>query len=362
MKRLYFFTFFFLLLALLLFAITCKKEFSYEGGGMAEYTLVDYPNACYLAIVDTNYHVGVPTDSTNHASVNIQVTRPGKYIISTDVVDGISFSNSGVVDSLYMQYGLLLYAHGTPDSAGTFTFHIPGTTGCYFSVTVTDQPGASYTLSGAPNDCSNPVALGQYIQGIATTSANVITINIDVIATGKYNITTNNVNGITFSATGTFTSTGTQQVVLQATGMPGETELSQFTLNGRASQCTFYLPVANPEPLATYVLQSAIENNIAYCAPGSAQGTYTAGMPLTASNTITVNAYVTVPGNFTISTTEQDGIKFSYTGTFATIGAQNVVLKGSGTPLSSGTNTFYPQIVGPAPLGGSTCGLDVIVQ
>jgi hypothetical protein len=288
--------------------------------------------------------------------------RKGNYNITTERVDGISFSATGVFPDTCSGCGLLLSCQGTPDSAGVFTFNIPGTTGCYFSVTVSDVATAGYTLSGAPNDCSNPVEQGTYIKDKAMTKDNVVTINVNVTTPGKYNITTNKVNGISFSASGSFASHGAQQVILQASGTPEIPELSQFQLNADASHCTFYVPVSNAEPVATYVLQSSVNNNILYCAPGSVQGAYTAGTSLSADNTLTVNAFVTVTGNFTISTTEQNGMKFSHTGTFTTTGAQDVVLQGSGTPTAVGTYTFYPQIVGPAPLGGSTCGLDVAVK
>ena len=354
-----------LLLLCMAVIITCKKEYSYEGGLLAQYNLVGSPQECTGATVSGTYTTGTATiDSINTVLLYVDVKQKGKYNITTEQVDGISFAASGVFPDTCSNCGLLLTCKGTPDSAGIFTFHIPGTTGCYFSVTVSDSNivTADYSLSGAPNDCSNPVEQGTYIKGKSMTTENVVTINVEVTTPGKYNITTDKVNGISFSASGSFTSHGAQQVILQASGTPEVPELSEFQLHADASQCTFYVPVSNAEPVATYVLQSSVNNNNLYCAPGSVQGSYSAGTPLSAGNTLTVNAYVTTVGNFTISTTEQNGIRFSYTGTFTTAGAQDVVLQGSGTPTSIGTYTFYPQIVGSAPLGGSTCGLDVAVK
>jgi len=53
---------------------------------------------------------------------------------------------------------------------------------------------------------------------------------------------------------------------------------------------------------------------------------------------------------------------FSYSGVFTSPGAQVVILKGSGTPMTAGTYTFIPQIVGPHPLGGETCAFNIEVQ
>jgi hypothetical protein len=89
---------------------------------------------------------------------------------------------------------------------------------------------------------------------------------------------------------------------------------------------------------------------------------YNSGTPLTSVNTITVSVFVTDPGSFAISTDTVNGMIFSYQGTFVAVGAQNVLLTGSGTPVSAGTFTFTPQIIGPHPIGGETCTADIDVQ
>jgi hypothetical protein len=111
------------------------------------------------------------------------------------------------------------------------------------------------------------------------------------------------------------------------------------------------------------VLESGTGNNNAVvCAPQSVQGTYTANTPLNAANTMTITAFVKVLGNYTISTDKINGIIFSRSGTFTTPGEQSVTLYGSGVPIQSGTFTFVPQIVGPAPIGGESCGVDLVIQ
>lgn len=69
-------------------------------------------------------------------------------------------------------------------------------------------------------------------------------------------------------------------------------------------------------------------------------GTYSKGVPLTASNTATVQVNVETPATYTISTNTVSGVSFSKTGTFTATGLQSVVLTGSGTPTASGPQNF----------------------
>ena len=357
-------TFFvFCLSTLLLFClliITCKKEFSYEGGRMAEYELTGSPQECTEAIVAGNYYTGVALDSTNKVQLMTHVTVPGNYDLTTNMVDGISFSASGMFADTGFQ-SVVLSGNGMPDSSGNFIIKIPGTEGCFFAFYVTNEPGAEFILSGAPGNCENPLIEGDYTKGIALTATNTVVVVVDVVTTGKYQIKTNTANGISFSAAGEFLYRGSQQVTLTGSGKPESSELTYFTLDAGSSQCGFYIPVGVSGQVATYVLQSGF-GDINPCTPSSIQGIYTANTPLAGNNTVTVNAYVTVPGDYTISTKKINGVQFQSSGTFAVAGTYDVVLKGSGTPTASGTFTFVPQIVGPAPLGGSSCGISILVQ
>jgi hypothetical protein len=82
------------------------------------------------------------------------------------------------------------------------------------------------------------------------------------------------------------------------------------------------------------------------CTPGTVAGTYTAGTALTAANTVTVQVNVTTAGSYTLASNTVNGMTFSATGVFAATGPQTVVLAGSGTPGSGGSNTFS---IGTAP-------------
>jgi hypothetical protein len=311
--------------------------------------------------VNGNYYAGVATDTGNAVEVTANVTTTGSYSIITNGVGGITFSAAGVfTDTGYQQ--VILKCSGTPDSVGTYNFGITGDSGCTFSVQVVNKPPADYLLSGSPDNCESPTISGTYTEAKALSSSNTVMINVSVTNPGDYSITTDTLGGISFSASGTFT-TGNQQITLSATGTPSLSGFYYFTLYAGASQCTFRIAVISPDPLATYVLESGTgAGNEVFCTPQSIQGTYTAGVPLNASNTITITAYPTVLGNYTISTDLFNGIIFSASGTFTSMTEQSVVLYGSGTPIQSGTFTFVPQIVGPSPIGGSSCGVDLTIQ
>ena len=218
----------------------------------------------------------------------------------------------------------------------------------------------SFTLVGAPNNCQDFVVQGNYISGIRLVSSKTVSIHVNVTTPGNYSLRTDTLNGIWFLASGTFTNTGDQTITLIGNGTPEFARNLIFTLLTGSSKCTFNVTVVNAEPLAIYVLESG-SGNPNPCIE-TIVGTYTAGIPLTNSNTVSIRIYVVYRGNFTIATNTVNGMTFSHTGTFTTIGAQNVILEGSGTPATRGNYTLTPEIVGPHPLGGEACAFSISVN
>jgi hypothetical protein len=359
-KFLLFFALFFSSVFIILLISTCTKEYSYEGGPLAAYTLVGEPDECANVIIHGNYATDIPLDSSNYVQVTAHVTLSGNYTISTNTVDGITFSASGNFPDTGF-YDVTLKATGTPGAEGIYQLQIVGNSACFFSIEVDAKPMADYVLSGSLTDCENPDIKGNYTQGLVLSGSNTVTLNVEVFATGDYIITTDTASGIYFSASGTFTATGKQQVTLQGTGTPDAPGLIYFNVTGGNSQCAFKIPIQNSSPVATYVLESGF-GNTSPCSIISSSGIYTAGVPLTADNSITISAYVTVLGNFTVSTDSANGMIFKYTGQFTTTGKQPVTLYGSGTPNSSGVYSFRSQIIGPAIIGGEACGFTITVQ
>ena len=103
---------------------------------------------------------------------------------------------------------------------------------------------AVYTI-GTGGSCSNTVVNGTYAKGATLNSSNTVTLFANVTTQGTWSITTNTVNGYSFSGSGTFTGTGTQQVTLNGSGTPaaGQTDTFTATADNSGGTCTFSVTV-----------------------------------------------------------------------------------------------------------------------
>jgi len=217
--------------------------------------------------------------------------------------------------------------------------------------TGTITPQANYTI-GSGGSCSNTVVNGSYVTGTPLTGSNTIEIDATVTSTGSYSLTTNTVNGYSFSASGTFASTGTQTVTLTGSGTPVAAQTDNFTITGNGGSggtCTFDVTVEN-----IYTIGSG-----GSCSNTAVNGSYVTGTPLTGSNTIEIDATVTSTGSYSLTTNTVNGYSFSASGTFTSTGTQTVTLTGSGTPVAAQTDNFT--ITGNGGSGG-TCTFDVTVE
>lgn len=186
------------------------------------YALVGSPGNCSAPIIAGDFIAGTSINSAT-VTVSVDVKKTGDFVISTDTLDGIYFSASGRFTQTGIQK-VTLKGNGTPSLAANLIFRPSSTySGCTFSLTIL-PPGslANYVLEsnfGNPNPCTYVVS-GQYNAGVALSSSNVVRINVYVIATGTYAISTGSGNGVSFYAAGTFTTTGTQYVYLTGSGTP----------------------------------------------------------------------------------------------------------------------------------------------
>ncbi len=361
MRRISFYLYAFTFFIMVILFTSCKKEYSIEGGSQAQYSISGSPTKCVPAVLSGFYIKGKKTDVTNTVQINADVNFAGNYTIFTTPVDGISFTASGTFTDTGMHV-VTLQCTGAPESAGTFSVKIPGDNGCSFAVSVLNKAPASYLLRGDPNDCAGISSQSTFIEGEVLHTSDTVALQVIVSAPGSYSIFTDTVSGVSFSASGTFSAIGAQTVTLVASGSASAAGLLFLKVRADSTQCSFSIAVQNADPLATYVLQSGISNGLAYCTPQSIQGNYTAGIPLNSSNTITVSPYATVSGNYTISTSKINGMIFSASGTFPAAGVYSVALQGSGTPLIVGIFIVTPFIIGPAPLGGQSCAIDINVK
>jgi hypothetical protein len=106
----------------------------------AVFTLAGAPNNCTGAVINGVYAAGVATSASNTITLSVNVTTAGMYTITTNALNGILFSKTGVFTNTGVQT-VLLTATGTPTAAGVFDF-TPSASGssCKFSVTCTGTP------------------------------------------------------------------------------------------------------------------------------------------------------------------------------------------------------------------------------
>lgn len=102
---------------------------------------------------------------------------------------------------------------------------------------------STYSLRASGNNCAVDSVGGNYNTTVKLTNANTITIKVDVNKIGTWSLTTATANGIKFSGSGTFTTTGAQTIMLTGNGTPVDVELSGFEITAGSTTCTFYIAV-----------------------------------------------------------------------------------------------------------------------
>ena len=117
------------------------------------------------------------------------------------------------------------------------------------------------TLSGSPNSCGPITINGTYTQETALTSGNTVQVQVNVITPGAYAISTNTINGISFYKSGTFTSTGIQNVTLNGIGTPDFAGMSSFNISFANSNCFFSINVI---ALAPSYVPTILNDNWSY--------------------------------------------------------------------------------------------------
>lgn len=239
--------------AMLLFTslafMACQKETSFEQGSSTSSKgslATDASGNCLGAVVSGTYYKDTTLKSSNYVDVTVQVDTVGTYTISTDTVNGYYFKASGTFSATGTQT-VRLTGGGKPLAAGTniFTVTYNGTV-CEFSVTVTLPAGsiAVFTFN-----CTGATPVGNYVVGTAVTSANTITLTVNVTSIGTWGVsTTPAVNGLIFGGTGTFNTTGTQTITLTATGTPAAAGAFTYTVIGGSGTCTFQCTATAPAP------------------------------------------------------------------------------------------------------------------
>lgn len=288
-------------LALVLAAgfFACQKELDFETDPVAHGSLKkDASGGCLPSTINGIYTKDVALTANNFVDVQLQVTNPGVYEISTDTVNGMWFNAVGTLASNGLQTVRLMGA-GTPTTEGTqlLTVKFDGTT-CTIEVFVTGPgtPAAGFELGGAPGTCTGATLSGTFTAGTAVAAGTTVTLNINVTSAGTYNITTATVNGISFSGSGYLADTGGQTLVLNATGTPTEAGNFSFIISNGVDNCTFVVTVEGTTPVqeADYFPLTANSNWSFRTAGGAASDTtYLEVSPNTyASNGFSYNSHL----------------------------------------------------------------------
>lgn len=334
-------------LAVIFLLAACKKNS--DPGGESAGKFLTTP-----AIINGIFKVDSVLTADNYVDVQIDVSVGGSFNIKSDSINGYSFNKAGTVSTGVNT--IRLYASGKPIATGTNTFTITyGSTVYNFTITVFSAGGglgtALYTLGGSPGNCSVSNINGNYVTGIPMGANNMVSMTVNVNSVGTYIITGTAVNGVTFNASDTFKNPGIQNIFLKATGTPLVAGTFNYPVTNGATTCNFSITYNTVITNATFALSGSPGN----CTAAVINGTYTAGIALTAANTAVINVNVTSPGIYTIATTTVNGISFSATGTFNLTGPQQVTLNGTGTPAIAGPFSY------PVSGGGNTCGFSVTV-
>jgi hypothetical protein len=102
---------------------------------------------------------------------------------------------------------------------------------------------AGYSLIRSSISCSDVSVEGTYNKSTGLTPANKVSIKVNVSAIGTWLLTTPTVNGMKFSGTGGFATTGVQSIVLTGSGIPETASNTAFPIVGTTTTCTFYILV-----------------------------------------------------------------------------------------------------------------------
>lgn len=351
----------------------CRKEYSIEGAGgkLAVGNWEFMTNAHYMGNMDSAYIISTGSSNELHLEgTSNDGSQKFNMVLYSDSFNVGSYKASLFQSSFdYTTTAKTIYEAGQTVGefvvnitsvtngliVGTFSGKAMDSTNKILDITLgkfkatLGSTGNTSVSSGVLGDssgsCKPAILNGIYAQSIATDS-NTVQLQVTVAVPGTYSIFTNSVNGVTFLASGTFTNTGVQLVTLKASGTPTGSGIKTFTVKYGNSQCAFSI---NFSSLAGGTLGGGGGN----CTPFVFSGTYQQGTLLNASNTVQVQVNVTTLGGYNITSNTVNGVSFSSSGIFTSLGLQNVTLKGTGTPLNAGVQNFA------ITFGGSTCNFSL---
>jgi len=229
-------------------------------GGVAKAT---YTVDCSAVAVNGAYVQKMTLDKNDYLSIQVDVIKPGTYTITGTTTNGYGFSTQGTFTETGIQT-VIVPGQGQPvagkNAPGDMVkLSLTGIdSGCSNIMIPVLSPSASYSLN-----CGSAVFNGAYVKSVALTASNTVTLSVnvsDISGGGTWAVSTNTVNGISFSGNGTFPSTGNQTITLKGTGTPTTTDpiTLTFTTNSAdgAATCQATVNMAY-SPMTIYATDGA---------------------------------------------------------------------------------------------------------
>jgi hypothetical protein len=203
-------------------------------------------------------------------------------------------------------------------------------------------------------DCDPILVNGLYYKDTVMKASNFVDVQIDFTKIGIYNIKTDTVNGYSFVATGSTGTLGLNTVRLFGKGKPLAGGFDIFTVKFDGSQCSFTVSVTALTGGPTAAVYT-FGTSPATCTGTVLGGTFVSGVPMAATNNVTIPVTVTTGGTYNITTTA-NGVTFSGSGTLTTA-STSIMLLATGTSAMSAiaVTTSYP-----ITSGTNSCSFDVI--
>jgi hypothetical protein len=158
-------------LAAIIIVASCQKEYSVDTGknpgASAVGSLKDSLGDCQPILINGNYIADTALNASNYVKVQVNVTKTGSYVISTDMQNGFSFQDTGYFSQTGLQT-VTLKGSGTPIAGVTSNFMVTfDTTYCMFQVTATGTGSGGGGGGGTTNPNTSDSAW-QFTQGTKT--------------------------------------------------------------------------------------------------------------------------------------------------------------------------------------------------
>ncbi len=249
---------FFTIILLVVFFAACQKELQFDvipDTGEAKGTLKSASGGCLPSSINGSYFKDTALNATNFIEVTLDITKAGWYKITTDTVAGMYFIDSGSVNEIRL-HTIQLKGKGIPTSTGQKIFTVKfGTSSCKISVLVQTgvitNPNATFIFGGGPSTCTGFILSGNpYTVGTPTNALQTVMLNVMVTTAGLYSVTTGAaINGLVFTATGSFNFSGPNTVFLTASGTPIANGNFNYTITNSTSSCVFTIGVTTTPPV-----------------------------------------------------------------------------------------------------------------